>query len=119
MTFKPRNIFPLQETGVRAIQIMLGSTRKIVQVPALELVRNVIRVPGGLNLAAGDALLVANQSLIQQSRVPAAITRIVRADIELKPSPTFYVATTAVETIAVLLTSALPTCYVHVCKLPH
>lgn len=99
---------PLQGTAVQAIQQMLGSDRKAVQVPALELVRDVIRVPGSMQLAQDNRMVQANRLLIQQSGIPAAIAHIIRAELEVGTGPTLYVATTAVETAAVLLTSGIP-----------
>ena len=98
----------LQVTAVHAIEIMLGSADALVKMAALELVQDVIREPNNALMAQGLDLAESNRALIQGSKIPVALTHLIDAD-DRASGPIFSIATAALESIAVLLTSMLPT----------
>lgn len=94
-------------TAVHAIEIMLGSADALVKMAALELVRDVIREPNSARTAQGLDLAESNRALIQGSKIPAALTQLIDADVRERTEPIFSIAAAALESIAVLLTSML------------
>ena len=88
------------------MHLMLASDNSEVHLAVLSLMRDVIHMPYSTGSADGMVVALGNQALLGGDGLPAAMTRIIRRDIEMQHEPVFITSTVCLEAIALLLTGA-------------